>query len=170
MIQILQICSRKKSEWVLPHMLILIRLQWLIHGSSSLCISILHQTCCWLFIFIVIIYLFKSLVGGNGLYWAVPLWLVGNNSLIYTLNILASIELFLNCKFYSSLPVLIDVFNNGKKCLRKTFVQIRFGHIFCVFGTFFSMCQPIDLLYSKCCFIKYERQFKSNCKKIRLLV
>ena len=43
--------------------------------------------------------------------------LVGNDSLIYTLGILTSIKLFLNCDFYSMHPALIDVHNNGKTVL-----------------------------------------------------
>ena len=43
--------------------------------------------------------------------------LVGNDSLIYTLGILTSIKLFLNCDFYSTHPALIDVHNNGKTVL-----------------------------------------------------
>ena len=103
----------RKSVWVFTRMLILIKLQWLIHFSSSLCIFD-KQTSCWLFTFTAITCLFRSLADGNCLHSAVSVRLVGNDSLIYTLGILTSIKLFLNCDFYSMHPALIDVHNNGK--------------------------------------------------------
>ena len=61
------------------------------------------------------------------MYSAVSVRLVGNNSLIYTLRTLTSIELFLNCEFCSRHPVLIDVYNNGKTVLgKKRFTSFDF--------------------------------------------
>ena len=71
--------------------------------------------------FIAITYLFRSLVDGNCFYSVVSMRLVGNNSLMYTLRILTSIEMFLNCEFYSRHPVLIDIYKNGKTVLRENF-------------------------------------------------
>ena len=49
------------------------------------------------------------------LYSAILVRLVGNNSLIYLLGILISLELFLNHEFYSRHPGLTDdVYSNGK--------------------------------------------------------
>ena len=48
------------------------------------------------------------------LYSAISVRLVGNNSLIYLLGILTSLELFLNHEFYSRHPGLTDVYSNGK--------------------------------------------------------
>ena len=77
------------------------------------------QTSCWLFTFTAITYLFRSLADGNCLYSAVSVGLIGNNSLMYTLRILTSTEMFLNCEFYSRHPFLIDVYRNGKTVLGK---------------------------------------------------
>ena len=63
--------------------------------------------------------------------------LVGNNSLIYTLRILTSIELFWNCEFYSSHPVLIDVYNNGKAVLGKK--------LFTIFNSVFELARGLRL-------------------------
>ena len=54
---------------------------------------------------------------GNCLHSAVSVGLIGNNSLMYTLRILTSTEMFLNCEFYSRHTVLIDVYRNGKTVL-----------------------------------------------------
>ena len=72
-----------------------------------------------MFTFIAITYLFRSLVDGKCFYSVVSMRLVGNNSLMYTLRILTSIEMFLNCRFYSRSPVLLDIYKNGKTVLRK---------------------------------------------------
>ena len=74
-----------------------------------------------MFTFIAITYLFRSLVGGNCFYSVAWVRLVGNNSLMFTLRILTSIEMFLNCEFYSRHPVLIDIYKNGKTVLREKF-------------------------------------------------
>ena len=97
--------------------------QWLIHFSSSLCVSVPQQTSCRLFTFIAITYLFRSLADGNCFYSAASVSLVGNNLLIYTLITLTSIELFLNCEFYSKHPVLIDVYNNVRHWMAKNFLH-----------------------------------------------
>ena len=107
----------KKFEWVLPHVLNLIRLQWLKHFSSNSCISVPQQISCWLFVFIVFTYLFRSLADGNCLYSAVSAIFLGNNSLIYTLRTLTPMKLLTNSEFYSRPPVLIDVLSNGKAVL-----------------------------------------------------
>ena len=76
-----------------------------------------------MFTFMAITYLFRSLVDGNCFYSVVSMRLVGNNSLMYTLRILTSIEMFLNCRFCSRHPVLIDIYKNGKTVLRKIFLH-----------------------------------------------
>ena len=81
--------------------------------------------------------------------------LTGNNSLMYTLRILTSIEIFLDCEFYFKYPVLIDIYNNDKTVLGE--------EVFTSFDSVFELardlviCQPIHLFCSKCGFIKYEK-------------
>ena len=109
--------------------------------SSSLCISVPRQTFCWLATFIAISYLFRSLADGNYLYSAVSVILVENNLLIYNLRTLTSIELFLNCEFYSRNPALIDVYNSGKILLGKK-----------CFTSFDSLSE-----LARCFLLEYER-------------
>ena len=92
-------------------------------------VILFKQTSCWLITFIAITYLFRSLTEGNCLYSAVSVRLVGNDSLIYTLRILTSIKLFLNCEFLSRHPVLIDVYNNCQTVLGKK-IYISFNSVF----------------------------------------
>ena len=71
----------------------------------------------------------------NCLYSALSVRMVGNNSLIHLLRILASLELFLNNEFYSRHPVLTNVYNNGKTVLGKK--------IFCSFESVFELARRL---------------------------
>ena len=103
---------------------------------------------------------------------------------MYTLRILTSIEIFLDCEFYFKYPVLIDIYNNDKTVLGE--------EVFTSFNSVFELardlviCQPIHLFCSKCGFIKYEKfnqwefnqliypreksKSNSNCEQILFLV
>ena len=72
---------------------------------------------------------------GNCLYSAISVRLVGNNSLIHLLRILTLLELFLNHEFYYKHPVLIDVYNNGKK--------VPGEKLFCSFESVFELARGL---------------------------
>ena len=61
---------------------------------------------------------FRSNVSGNCLYSSISMVLVGDNSLITTLRLMTSIELFLNADYYCRHPCLISLFHSHKNIFR----------------------------------------------------